>query len=426
MALTDYVIMPAADYQNICDSVRAKTGKTDVLKSGDVSTEIDSIQMGGGGSIDGVHTVTFMSEDGTVTLYERYVVDGDDCADVVDRGLIDAPTKESTAQYDFSHSGWSLTSGGAAETDALSAVTADRTVYAAFDGTVRHYTVTYYDSDGTTVLKTESLAYGSMPSSSYAPEKDEYIFNGWEPELITVTGDASYTALWIEKVGFAAGTWDEIIATANSGNAANAFAIGDERTETIEIDGVSEPITYVVAGFGVSTLADGTTKDNMSIITKHALSKTRAMHSTAYSGNYIDTDLAKWLNDDLFSCLPEALQNGIKSKAVYYDSSAKSFTGHKCWLISKAEMNLDTGNSYVGDYDFAIGKQFPIFTNDATSRIKTLGENGEATVWWARAYVWSGNKTKFCTISANGTCPTTETGLASANNEKGVVFGFCI
>ena len=40
------VIMPASDYKNICDKVREKTGSTELIKSGDMSTLIDNIQTG--------------------------------------------------------------------------------------------------------------------------------------------------------------------------------------------------------------------------------------------------------------------------------------------------------------------------------------------------------------------------------------------
>ena len=42
MALTEQVIMPGADYQAICDSVRTLDGSTAVLKSGDVSGKVDA------------------------------------------------------------------------------------------------------------------------------------------------------------------------------------------------------------------------------------------------------------------------------------------------------------------------------------------------------------------------------------------------
>ena len=44
MALTDYVIMPGSDYQDICDTIRAKTGSTDVFKSGDLSLAIKNFK----------------------------------------------------------------------------------------------------------------------------------------------------------------------------------------------------------------------------------------------------------------------------------------------------------------------------------------------------------------------------------------------
>jgi hypothetical protein len=119
---------------------------------------------------------------------------GDDCPDPITQGHISTPTKESTAQYDYTFSGWSLTDGGSANSNALTNVTEDKKVYVAFSSAVRYYTVTYYDEDGTTVLKTESLAYGTVPN--YKPTKEGVAFGNWTPTPVPVTGDASYTAVW--------------------------------------------------------------------------------------------------------------------------------------------------------------------------------------------------------------------------------------
>lgn len=43
MALTDYVIMPSADYQAACNKLREKTEKTNLIKSGDMAKEIEDI-----------------------------------------------------------------------------------------------------------------------------------------------------------------------------------------------------------------------------------------------------------------------------------------------------------------------------------------------------------------------------------------------
>lgn len=47
MALTEYVVMPGADYQDICDAIREKNGQTDSIVSGQAGTLIRAIQSGG-------------------------------------------------------------------------------------------------------------------------------------------------------------------------------------------------------------------------------------------------------------------------------------------------------------------------------------------------------------------------------------------
>ena len=41
--MTDYVLIPGADYKAICDAVRRKSGKTELLKSGVIPAEIDAL-----------------------------------------------------------------------------------------------------------------------------------------------------------------------------------------------------------------------------------------------------------------------------------------------------------------------------------------------------------------------------------------------
>lgn len=177
----------------IADAIRSKTGGTDPIIVADMASQIAGIT-GGGGSSSDVCYVTFMSHDGAVELGKKAVAIGDDCADPIARGVFDTPTKESTAQYNYSFVGWATTPNGAWDENALKVVTEDKTLYAAYASVVRKYTITYYDSDGTTVLKTEQLAYGAIPS--YRPTKDGFSFGGWTPAISSVTGNASYTAAW--------------------------------------------------------------------------------------------------------------------------------------------------------------------------------------------------------------------------------------
>ena len=56
MALTDEVLMPGADYQAICNAVRALTGGTAALKSGDIAPALAGVS--GEGLLHGTVTPT--------------------------------------------------------------------------------------------------------------------------------------------------------------------------------------------------------------------------------------------------------------------------------------------------------------------------------------------------------------------------------
>ena len=57
------------------------------------------------GNVVTQHLVTYVNADGT-KLYEEYVDRGNKPRDPVALGLIETPTLASTAQYDFTYTGW--------------------------------------------------------------------------------------------------------------------------------------------------------------------------------------------------------------------------------------------------------------------------------------------------------------------------------
>jgi hypothetical protein len=189
----DYIIKDTT-LRAIADSIRAKTGSADPIAVADMATQIEGITGGGGGSVEGYATVTFMN--GGEVLFSRMVLKGDDCPDPWVQKRIDKPEKESTVDKVYTFNGWATAYGGSANANALKGITEDKTLYAAFAESVRMYTVNFYDGD--TLLNTEQVAYGSMPS--YAPTKEGASFGGWTPNT-PVTGDTSYTAVWLSVVG---------------------------------------------------------------------------------------------------------------------------------------------------------------------------------------------------------------------------------
>lgn len=134
--------------------------------------------------------VSFYDDTGSTLLKTVTVSDGGDAA----YGSSN-PTKASTAQYSYSFTGWSLTAGGSANSNALKAVTKDRDVYAAFSSTVRKYTVRFYN--GTTLVQTISdVPYGSgasytgdTPTKTDVGKPEDYEFTGWNPSPNGITGN---------------------------------------------------------------------------------------------------------------------------------------------------------------------------------------------------------------------------------------------
>lgn len=327
---------------------------------------------------------------------------GDDCADPIARGVFETPTKESSAQYDYSFVGWATTPNGAWDETALDAVTEDRTVYAAYAAAVRYYTITFSDDDGA-VLKTQSLAYGAMPS--YTPTKTGYDFVGWTPALSAVTGSASYTAVWKKQAGFAVATWAEISAITTAGTSANTFAVGDKRREVLTYsDGKTEEIELVIA----KIRTDGT----MVLALNHALAKLQAMDSDKGYATAYNCDLGDYLVNTVLPALPKELSDVIRPVYADYDNRT---------LRILSERNITTvGDTTNGNYAY---EGLPLFAAQS-SRIRKQGINGAATEWYIDKCDKDGTYYLYYYVKTDGTIYGGKAqGLANATRkERGVVF----
>ena len=135
----------------------------------------------------------YYNYDGTTLLYTETVTDGGNGS------WSGSSTRTATAQYSYTFIGWSRqTDQTSADATATQAVTADRTVYAAFSRVVQTYTVTWKNYDNTTLETDTNVPYGTMPSYDGAiPTKDGQTANGWSPQVTVVTGDMTYTAVYL-------------------------------------------------------------------------------------------------------------------------------------------------------------------------------------------------------------------------------------
>lgn len=353
-----------------------------------------------GGSSDDVRYVTFMSEDGKTELFVKPVAVGDDCADVISRGLIDTPTKSSTAQYDFTFSGWSIYAGSNANPDALKNVTEDRIVYAAYNSALRYYTINYYD--GETLLKSENLSFGSMPN--YTPEKTGYGFNGWIPAMKEVTEDATYSATWVEaNISIANMGWDEIAALTESGQA-NKFTIGDTKEFSIG----NYNFVAKIIGINHDDLSDGSGKAGLTFITTPNLSTfgqhggSSPMHtSTGTTYTWAESTVRKGYHNETSSTyilqkLDATMKNALKRvNKKYYDFNTDTIkiSQDLIWVESLSELGFDSS------YDE--GDCYPVYTNgksldssDANLiRQEQFASYASDAIWWTRCKYQSGSST---------------------------------
>lgn len=101
----------------------------------------------------------------------------------------DVPTKETTAQYTYTFKGWNAEPSNAVE---------DFDYYAVYDSTLRSYSISFKDFDGT-LIESASFDYGVIPSCSKVPSRIAtaewmYTHKGWKPALDYVTEATAYTA----------------------------------------------------------------------------------------------------------------------------------------------------------------------------------------------------------------------------------------
>ena len=105
------------------------------------------------------------------------------------------PEKQRDQQYTYVFAGWS---------PELSVAEEDVTYTAVFEAVLNQYTIVFVNEDGTE-LDRQVLDYGTMPEyegETPTKEPDEqfvYTFEGWSPQITTVTRDATYRATYSKR-----------------------------------------------------------------------------------------------------------------------------------------------------------------------------------------------------------------------------------
>ena len=153
------------------------------------------------------YQVTYVNADGNNTvLYTTYVDQGASAPDPVTLGLIQTPTLESTAQYDYTFSGWD---------DLSSSIIGNKTITATYSRSVRTYTVNWYARAGLLIKTATGIEYGTdvnfadggyeNPTWTDGEGSNIYhLFTGWDKSTGCVKGNMDVYATWETSSAFPA------------------------------------------------------------------------------------------------------------------------------------------------------------------------------------------------------------------------------
>ena len=371
--------------------------------------------------------IIYMNEDGTEELYRETIVNGATGTDPVLAGIVEMPTKESTAQYHFEFGGWSKISGGEPEDNILTGVVLDTVVYVAFDKILRSYTIRFFN--GTTLLQSLIVDYGSdAVYSGPAFEKEGvkkpelYAFIGWEPDPKAITGDMDCYAQY-EFLGYIKDDWATIAAKVADGSYINEYQVGKMKEITLTYaNGDTETLDVEIVGFDHDNLADGTGKAGISWIVREVPANTRGMNSSPSNvGGWNKSTMRTHVNSTIYNALPDEIKSIIKpviKKASIGNTSTEIVeTTDSLWIPSIVELN---SNQAVSDATYMLeGMPYALYT-DAEARKKYKLDTETATAYWTRSAVLTYQYGFWC-VYASG-----EFNTGGADSPFGVAFGFCI
>ena len=152
------------------------------------------------------------------------------------------PSKASTDQYTYTFTGWTPT---------IVAVTGAATYKATYSSMLNQYTISFLNWDGS-LLQADDWSYGSMPEYTgeepirVADDQYTYTFLAWSPDIVIVSGEATYTATFTATPKTPTGI-EMVVVTDNSISGPQGMRVYDYmgKDVTMVTDNLS-PGTYII------------------------------------------------------------------------------------------------------------------------------------------------------------------------------------
>lgn len=367
----------------------------------------------------------YYNDDGSTLLYTQAIVDGGD-------GTYSGstPTKASTAQYTYSFAGWSKKPGGAADSTALKAVTADRSVYAAFTTTVRKYTVYFYN--GSTLLqRVDNVPYGGSATytgtTPVSPEDSSLGFLGFEPTGKNIVGNTSCyaqfeSALEVKEI---ADDWATIIANIDNGTYKDKYKIGNYKPLDLGSEGI---INMQVAALDKDECADGSGTAPITWIGKELLASKHEMNpgavknadgtyqeGTGSVGGWEKCEMRSYLKSTIKPLIPTVVNSRIAE--VVKTQDANNINQEKYTQTTRDDIWIPYGGELKSKYKVLYPKTENI--------LKAIVGTEVSADWWSRI-AKPDNVSDYIYIKANAPSQFIDFISDSSTLTKGVCLAFCL
>lgn len=366
------------------------------------------------------------------------------------------PTRESTAQYDYSFSKW--------DGDFNTPMTAAREFYAVYNNILRKYTVYFYNEN--TLLEdytrydipygSSTTYYGPTPVKLNVENPDEYVFKGWDPAPENITGETKCYALFkftgylFGKLGktegedYGYGTVDnpnwnainshwEVIASdiesykngiISEDDFIKKYPIGGRMIVPINLPDKSVYADLEIIGHNHDYLVNKSGKSPLTFFCTDVPPIKRRMNDSSIGniGGWETSEMREFLNDELFNSLPDELKAVIEPVNKLSDGGTNNqtlvTTVDKCWLASFDEVGLTATEHFSQPQGQGTLYDDIFVKGNNSSRIKYVTDTSTKAGWWTRSTNGGSNFVQVTSMgTAYGYFPYTALYVA---------FGFCL
>lgn len=158
-------------------------------------------------TLDYKYRVKFVDYDDNTVIKDTEVYYSGDSV-IVPTGI----TRDPDTQYVYTFKCWSYEGAELSEIPTIEGNVYNITYRAVYSYELRPYTIIFKNDDGA-ILSEQTVKYGMMPTPpSENPTKPEtaqyfYDFDGWDKEVSAVTGDTTYTAMYLQTLRTYTVTW---------------------------------------------------------------------------------------------------------------------------------------------------------------------------------------------------------------------------